>query len=148
MNTASINPKLRSAIKLRHLVEAISTDWQLIATIQGSVNKQLQQAESLAEQYGGSAFQGEFNTLMAALRGHMKGVFAQLEQAKAVLAQGDPIDPAMDWNGMQARLHAAEDVFRRMSELPFATTDSANANDWSTLWKVVRANLDAAAESR
>ena len=109
MNTASINPKLRSAIKLRHLVEAISTDWQLIATIQGSVNKQLQQSESLAEQYGDSAFQGEFNTLLAALRDHMKGVVAQLEQAKAALAQGGPIDPAMDWTGMQTRLHAAED---------------------------------------
>lgn len=143
MNTTTINPKLRSAIKLRHLVEAISTDWQLIATIQGSVNKQLQQAESLAEQYGDSAFQGEFNTLLAALRDHMKGVVAQLEQAKAALAQGGPIDPAMDWTGMQTRLRAAEDVFRRMSDLPFATTDGANAQDWKTLWKVVRSNLDA-----
>jgi len=33
METPAINSKLRAAIKLRHLVEAIHTDWGQLATV-------------------------------------------------------------------------------------------------------------------
>ncbi len=143
MEKTAINPKLRAAIKLRHLVEAISTDWGQLATVGKGVRKQLQQAEELAQVHGDAVFHAEFQRLLAGIRAEISGVESMLTKAAATLEQGKPIDPAMDWAGMQGHLHAAEDLFRRMKQLPFAGTASTNARDWNALWEVVRANMDA-----
>jgi len=143
MEKTTINPKLRAAIKLRHLVEAISTDWGQLATVGKGVRKQLQQAEELAQVHGDAVFHAEFQRLLAGIRAEISGVESMLAKAAATLEQGKPIDPAMDWAGMQGHLHASEDLFRRMKQLPFAETTSTNAHDWNALWDVVRANMDA-----
>jgi hypothetical protein len=141
METTAVNPKLRAAIKLRHLVEAIHTDWAQLATVGQTVRKQLAQATELMKAHGDDERRARFDGLAAEIQQEAAAVEAMLSKADKALKQDLPIDPATDWGTMQGHLHAVEAKFRQMQELCADASDPTNAGDWKALWTVVLANL-------
>ncbi|MCC7501051.1 MAG: hypothetical protein IT229_00885 [Flavobacteriales bacterium] len=141
MEKTTINPKLRAAIKLRHLVEAIHTDWAQLAAVGVTVRKQLAEAGELMKAHGDEHRRARFDTLAAAIQVESTALEAMLSNADKALKQGSPIDPSTDWGTMQGHLHAVEALFRQMQELCADASDPTNASDWQALWTVVRANL-------
>lgn len=141
MEKTAINPKLRAAIKLRHLVEAIHTDWAQLATVGQTVRKQLAEAGELMKAHGDEHRRARFDSLAADIQTEATAVETMLSNADKALKQDRSIDPSTDWGTMQGHLHTAEALFRQMQALCADASEPANASDWQALWTVVRANL-------
>lgn len=141
MTTQPINPTLRAAIKLRHLSDALRSDWALIDQARQRMDEKLKQAEEIAAHHGDAAFRAEFDGQLVQLRNAQRQVVDLLRNATDMLKTG--ASPEVNWPHMQEHLQQVSTRFQEMASLPLAAPDSAGQADWQTLWQVMGADLDA-----
>lgn len=132
----------RTAVKLRHLVEAINTNWEQLGGISKNVRKSLADASAFMAANGNTANVERYKRSLAVINKDLKGVEELLSTAASAVKEGKAIDASFNWTTLQAHLDSAEEQFRTLKDLPAEGFSQNSAKDWKDMWKVVGSNLD------
>ncbi|HQV75843.1 MAG: hypothetical protein KBA60_11705 [Flavobacteriales bacterium] len=133
----------RTAIKLRHLVEAINNNWDLLGSINKSVRSSLADASEFIAANANTANVERFKRSLAMVNTDMKGVEELLQKAAVAVKSNSPIDPSFNWKTLQDHLDSVTKEFNEMKELPSTGFSQNSAKDWQDIWAVVGADLEA-----
>ena len=110
MSSTNVNPKLRAAIKPRHLVDAVSENWQQMARVSDQVTELLDDAASYMNAYG-TKKQKTFSKKISVTNTNIKGVHKTLQEVLEALKNNQTIDWKVNWNEFKTFLKAVEQDF-------------------------------------
>ncbi|MBK8501122.1 MAG: hypothetical protein IPL46_02365 [Saprospiraceae bacterium] len=141
MTTYDVNPRLRAAIKLRHMVDAISENWQQMIGVSDQVQKMLDDATSFMNAYGTEIAKNTFGENISMTNKNIEGVRQLLKEVLEALRDNQPIDLKINWNSFQTFLESVEQDFSAYERLPENGFMEGNYEDWANIWKVLKSNL-------
>ena len=141
MVTQEINQKLRDAIKLRHLVDAISENWQELSSVKKRVLSNLDVATKYIETYGSESAQEAYNSKTLLLKSNIADVEKVLNQAYSVLSGESNDTMSIHWDSLQSSLTSVEEVFLSMENFNESYFSNGNYNDWLNIWYIIKSNL-------
>ena len=114
MTNQEINPKLRNAIKLRHLVDSISENWLELSTVKKRVLSTLEAATKYIETYGSELAKETYNNKNLLLKSKIGEVEKILNQVSSVLKGENNDIMSIHWDSLQSSLTSVEEVFLSM----------------------------------
>ena len=132
---------MRTAIKLRHLADAISNNWEQLATIGAGVKRSLAEAGAYMNAHGDDANRREFEAIQTNMGSEIAGLENMLAQAAEKL-KSNTIDASLNWSTVQTHLDQVAQQFDRLRSLPATGFKKGAASDWKDIWDVVGSNLD------
>jgi hypothetical protein len=141
MVTQEINQKLRDAIKLRHLVDAISENWQELSSVKKRVLSNLDVATKYIETYGSESAQEAYNSKTLLLKSNIADVEKVLNQAYSVLSGESNDTMSIHWDSLQSSLTSVEEVFLSMENFNESYFSNGSYNDWLNIWYIIKSNL-------
>jgi len=141
MVTQEINQKLRDAIKLRHLVDAISENWQELSSVKKRVLSNLDVATKYIETYGSESAKEAYHTKTLLIKSNIEQVEKILNQASSVLRGESNDTMSIHWDSLQSSLTSVEEVFLYMENFDESYFRQGNYNDWLNIWWVIKSNL-------
>lgn len=141
MVTQEINPKLRNAIKLRHLVDSISENWQELNSVQKRVLSTLEVATKFIETYGSELAKEVYHNKTLLLKSNIAEVEKVLNQASSVLTGESNDIMSIHWDSLQSSLTSVEEVFSSMENFDESYFSNGNYNDWLNIWYIIKSNL-------
>jgi predicted GTPase len=142
METSTVNPELRTAIKLRHLADALSDNWEQLSTIGSRVKRSLAEASAYMKANGDEANQKQYEAIEKIMAGEISGLENMLTQAGEKL-KSNSIDASLNWSAVQTHLDRVAQQFEKLQALPATGFTKGTAVDWKDIWNVVGSNLDA-----
>jgi len=142
MTTSTVNPEIRAAIKLRHLAEALSNNWEQLATIGNGVKRSISEAGAYMKANGDEANQNQFDAIEKNMAGEIAGIEGMLTQAAEQL-KSNSIDAPLNWSTVQVHLDHVAQQFEMLKALPATGFKKGTAADWKDIWHVVGSNLEA-----
>lgn len=141
MTTYNVNPKLRAAIKLRHMVDAISENWQQMLGVSDQVQGMLDDAMVFMNAYGNEKAKAAFSENITLTNKNIEGVHKILKEVLEALSNNQPIDLKVNWDKFQDFLKSVEQDFTVFETLPENSFMEGNYKDWTNIWKVLKSNL-------
>jgi hypothetical protein len=142
MTTTTVNPQLRTAIKLRHLAEALSNNWEQLAAIGTGVKRSLAEAGTYMQANGDEANRKQFDAIEKNMAGEISGLENTLTQA-AIKLKSNTIDASLNWSTVQSHLEQVGQLFEKLQALSATGFTKGTASDWKDIWNVVGSNLEA-----
>ena len=140
----SANKKFAAIIKLRHLTNAIQTNWEMLGKTKDSVNSLLDDARAMLLEMGTvsgkTAFEGDYRQLQQtiSLAQQQLDIFKQFIQSEKAPEQ----DMEKAWHVFNDAIGSAASVFANIAKYPekyFVNADAA-AN-WKDVWNVIHSNI-------
>jgi hypothetical protein len=141
METLKINQKLRDAIKLRHLVDAISENWEQVNSVKKRVHLTLEAATKYIESYGKEPAKEIYNSKITSINANILEVEKILSQAHLVLTGKSNDLKSIKWDNLQTELTTIETIFLLIENFEENYFTNCNYSDWKDIWKVIRSNL-------
>lgn len=141
MTNQEINPKLRNAIKLRHLVDSISENWLELSNVKKRVLSTLEAATKYIETYGSELAKETYNNKNLLLKSKIGEVEKILNQVSSVLKGENNDIMSIHWDSLQSSLTSVEEVFLSMENFNESYFSNGNYNDWLNIWYIIKSNL-------
>ena len=132
----------RTAVKLRHLVKAINSNWEQLGEIGKNVRASLANAGAFVAANGNAGIVERFDRSLAVMNTDINGVEELLKTASTAVKQNKAINATFNWKTLQAHLDSVEEQFNASKDLPAEGFARNSAKDWKDIWKVVGSNLD------
>ena len=143
METIQANSKLRTAVKLRHLVESINANWGQMGDVDKRVKNTLSDAKDFINSHGDEKAQAHFNSEMNAMQKHIDGVGQMLSQASNKLKNNERLDPAMNWTHLHDHLAKMRTSFAEIADYGKNHMAEADKKDWNDIWQLIGSELKA-----
>jgi len=143
MKPESVNPKLRAAIKLRWLVDAITENWQKMRDVSQEMQNALEEAISYMNAYGTEEAQQKYNHDIMQSNQDVATIRKLLSEASDALNSEDSSDFKVSWDKFQKSFTVVEKEFSSFSEIPKSSFTDGNHEGWKSIWKVMQSNLFA-----
>lgn len=136
-----VNPRLRVAIKLRHLVDATVENWNQLSTIQERVKAELEDASAFMNTYGTSEGKKAYAAELSEINNNIDGLGKMLKIISDVIKRNGAIDLEDNQKRFQKNFTAVENSFSQLENFPENSFKACNYKDWKSIWKVVKSNL-------
>ena len=141
METQNVNQKLINATKLRHLVDAISENWEQMNSVKKRVQLTLETATKYIESYGKESAKQMYTSKIESINANILEVEKILSQAHLVLTGKSNDLKSIKWDKLQIELTTIETIFLSIENFDEDYFTNCNYADWKDIWKVIRSNL-------
>ncbi|HRG00281.1 MAG TPA: hypothetical protein PKZ75_04140 [Bacteroidia bacterium] len=141
METQKINQKLRNAIKLRHLVDAITENWGQATSVKKRVQQTLDNATNYIESYGSDLAKQNYSSKINRINSNISEVEIILNQAYLVITGKSNDVTSIKWGDLQTNIENIETLFISMENFEESSFINCNYSDWKDIWKVIKSNL-------
>lgn len=143
MDALKVNTTLRNAIKLRHLSDAISENWQQLNQVKKRVLSNLETATGFIHTYGTSQAKEDYKTKFLVLENQIDEVERILQQAALVISGKSNDLMSVNWDSLQTSLNKIESSFSEIEGFQESYFSHCNYNDWKDIWLTIKSNLFA-----
>ena len=141
MEDKNVNNKLRNAIKVRHLAEAISENWQQLANVNERVQNTLDDATAFIMINGKAAAKNKYTSGIKETSKSIEAVDEILVAVSTAVKANKRINPDENWDTLQLHLTAIENDFSAYESYPKEYFQDCNYKDWKDIWKVIKSSL-------
>lgn len=140
----SINNQFAAIIKLRHLRNAIQTNWEMLGKTKESVINLLDEAREILLEMGTDSGKAAFEKDYHLLQEIVSRVQQQFDIFKQFIESGKTPEQGMEqaWNVFNDAIDSVQSVFTNIAKYPekyFVDADAA-AN-WKDIWNVIHSNI-------
>lgn len=143
MDAQKVNRVLRNAIKLRHLSDAISENWQQLNQIKKRVLSNLETATGFINAHGTSQAKEDYQAKFSAVESQIEDVERILQQAALVISGKSNDLMSVNWDSLQASLAKIESSFSEIEGFQESYFSHCNFGDWKDIWLNIKSNLFA-----
>ena len=141
MKTENVNSKLRNAIKLRHLVDGMTENWQQLSQVKSRVLATIEEATQFIETYGTDKAKNEYHIQLLAIKSQIEKFDKNLNQLHLVLIGESSDLVSINWNDIQTLTASIEGIFSTIEHFDEGYFCDCNYNDWKEIWTVIKSNL-------
>lgn len=135
------NTKLRDAIKVRHLADAITENWEQLAQVNARVQTALDNATLFIIAKGKPKTKEKYQSKINETYKQIEGVGEILATTSKALKKNEKITAKDNWDNLQHYLNVVEQDFTAYENYPKEDFENANYKDWENIWQVIKSNL-------